>query len=545
MTTKVAFEHLDEDGDLKEGHGLNIPQKKAKENRTTKMRFGGQTIWARIAFHPYFESTTMAVIVFNALWIGADTEWNHESLKVDGKLPLEPVSTAIENFFCVYFTVELTVRFLAFAEKKKCIFDMWFVFDGTLVACMIFETWVMVIVSAAIGGEGGGVGPLSALRLLRLLRLARMGRLMKFVPEMGNLVKGMVRAARSVVFILIFLVLVIYVFSIIFTASLGDRAKFPLTPQCSTFTETELEGIEPGDDCVPEGDFGPLGQDLFGSMGDSFMTLFTRGVLGDNLDETVVAIMDQSLVLMWLFFIFFAITSATLLNMLIGVVCDVIGDSAAEEEEAATLNGLKFTIQEAFSQIDANEDGLVTQSEWAHIKDCPDVRKAMSTIGIEEERMEERLTQMEEMIFIDQNPENAEAGTPGHERTGLTVGQLIEKVVAIRPDQNASALDLELLQAQVTKDQKLFKNKLRKFENGFAKVEKALGGQLITSGIRVATPTTSAPTNSANAPSLSNQRGPNTESRPDIKALANVSTQMLFQALKGQDHAPVQAAIHR
>merc|ERR1719262_1334721 len=105
---------------------------------------------------------------------------------------------------------------------------------------MILETWLMPFLEAVvIDGEGGGVGPLSALRLLRLLRLARVGRLMRFVPELKKLVKGMIKAARSVVFILIFLVLVIYVFAIIFTGSLSDREKFPLTPKCADLTEAQ------------------------------------------------------------------------------------------------------------------------------------------------------------------------------------------------------------------------------------------------------------------------------------------------------------------
>lgn len=50
--------------------------------------------------------------------------------------------------------------------------------------------------------------------------------------------------------------------------------------------------------------------------------------------------------------------------------------------------------------------------------------------------------------------------------------QLIDKVIQIRPDLPASALDMELLSAQVLKDQRTFKKKLKKIENG---VKKALG----------------------------------------------------------------------
>jgi len=288
------------------------------------------------------------------------------------------------------------------------------------------------------------------------------------VPEMAKLCKGMVKAARSVVFILIFLILVVYVFSIIFTGTFSDRVKYPLTPYCTWQTR---HGINQTEDCVEDGQFGELGQDLFATMGDSFMSLFTRGVLGDNLDETVQAIMDQSIVLMWVFFVFLIITFATLLNMLIGVVCEVISDAAAEEEEEESANLLRQTIEDAFHAIDQNSDGMVCNEEWLKISENPNVRKTMMAIGIEDERMDERLEQMSDMLFLDADDIGDEKDDEGHEQTkfGLTVEQLIEKLNDMRPDQNASALDLELMKSQVTKDQKLFKSKLKKVSKGITK----------------------------------------------------------------------------
>lgn len=451
------------------------------------------SIFYKIAYNPYFENTTMGVICCNAIWIGVDTEWNHSALADEnGDTPLMPVSTIIENIFCFYFSGELLMRYLAFDQPKDCLFDAWFVFDSVLVACMILETWIMAVVEILIG-QSSEIGPFAALRLLRLLRLARVGRLMKFVPEMAKLVKGMVKAARSVVFILIFLVLVIYVFAIIFTSSLSDRDDFPLTPYCSQEVEA---GLNESEDCLGDGEFGELGQDMFATMGDSFMSLLTRGVLGDNLAETVQAILDESLILMWLFIIFLIITFATLLNMLIGVVCEVIAQAAAEEEENATVNSLSESISNAFYEIDTNQDGLVSQKEWSEIKDNKLVRKSMIKIGIDEERMEERLSQMQEMLFHDLsdfNPDEATGTVPPDSKPssptepdagrrpskgsggsdakgGLTLPQLIQKVVEIRPDCNASALDLELLKAQVMRDQSNYRAKLRKIELGINKV---------------------------------------------------------------------------
>ena len=48
----------------------------------------------------------------------------------------QPVFIVVENLFCVYFSVELAIRFAAFRYKRNCMKDSWFVFDSVLVALM-------------------------------------------------------------------------------------------------------------------------------------------------------------------------------------------------------------------------------------------------------------------------------------------------------------------------------------------------------------------------------------------------------------------------
>lgn len=503
----------------------NKMERKSSTKDLQKMKsreqMGAQNIFATIVWNPLFENTTMGVIVLNAIWIGVDTEWNHDNLIKDDKKPLEPYSTVVENLFCTYFTVELTIRFLSYRRKRHCLTDGWFVFDGTLVVCMVLETWIMPLVGLIAGGDSNsGLKALGPMRLLRLLRLARMGKIMRFFPEMLKLVKGMIMAFRSVFWILLFLIIIIYVTSIIFTGALSTD---PAPPDC---TEEQLEAwgedYEGPYNCFPNGAFSDafdtdmelwvevdpikrrawMSKTLFATMGDSFMSLTTRGVLGDNLAETFDVILEEwifygeirGLILVWVFIIFLLITFATLLNMLIGVVCDIISDAAKEEEDAQTVNMLKYVIEDAFAQIDCNEDGLVCKEEWGEIKNNPMVRKSLESIGIEEDRMEERLGQMGEMIFTEKpyeaftsemsqeqlmkSPSRTNSGFGSRstrserETTGLSVTQLIERVIEIRPDQSASSLDMELLRSQVLKDQKAFKKKLKKIEEG---VKKALG----------------------------------------------------------------------
>ncbi len=52
-------------------------------------------------------------------------------------LDAEPVFIVVENIFCVYFVIELGLRFGAFRFKRDCIKDAWFCFDALLVALMV------------------------------------------------------------------------------------------------------------------------------------------------------------------------------------------------------------------------------------------------------------------------------------------------------------------------------------------------------------------------------------------------------------------------
>ncbi|CAK9055623.1 unnamed protein product [Durusdinium trenchii] len=126
-----------------------------------------------------FERLTLMVISINAVYIGVDADNNNASSMVDAAWPY----VVFDNMFCAFFTAELLIRFGAFAVKRNCLKDRWFVFDSLLVALMVAETWVLTIVVLAMGSMEGGM-PTGPLRLLRLLRLSRLVRLLKAMPEL-------------------------------------------------------------------------------------------------------------------------------------------------------------------------------------------------------------------------------------------------------------------------------------------------------------------------------------------------------------------------
>merc|ERR1719217_789443 len=110
--------------------------------------------------------------------------------------------------------MEWFIRFMAFEKKINGLFDAWFVFDSLLVFMMVMETWVFV----AISGDGSSpMGDAAILRLFRLLRLSRLLRMLRSLPELMILIKGMVTAMKSVMYVMALLVLLCYVFAIAFT----------------------------------------------------------------------------------------------------------------------------------------------------------------------------------------------------------------------------------------------------------------------------------------------------------------------------------------
>eukprot|EP00434_Breviolum_minutum_P045952 symbB.v1.2.041321.t1/scaffold8053.1/size7985/2 len=172
------------------------------------------TVFGRIAGHRYFEAITMIVILINALCIGIDADYSARFYK-PAKLYEGPAFFIVtEVFFGVFFTFELFIRFLAFKQKRQCLVDFWFIFDFLLVVMMDVETFVLPLMVSS----GSPLAMLSTLRLLRLLRVSRMAKLMRTFPELMLIVKGLAAAVRAVSWTLVLLVMILCVWSIIFTS---------------------------------------------------------------------------------------------------------------------------------------------------------------------------------------------------------------------------------------------------------------------------------------------------------------------------------------
>jgi hypothetical protein len=206
-----------------------------------------------------------------------------------------------EHFFCLWFSFEIVIRYMSFRSWTLCFTDAWFVFDFCLAFLIVCETWVMTTLFWAFDMNKSNTkvvlksGLLIRLvKLLRLMRMGRMIRLLRAVPEMMFLVKGVMVASRAVFFTLCMLVSVIYVFGIAFT--------------------TLCEGSD-------------LGEKYFHTVLGSMGSLLMRGTLPDFADwMDEINLTSAWLGIVYLFFIL--VSTLTVMNMLIGVLVEVVSSVA-------------------------------------------------------------------------------------------------------------------------------------------------------------------------------------------------------------------------
>jgi voltage-gated sodium channel len=298
-----------------------------------------------IAKHTYFENVTLGVIVLNAIWIAIDTDYNTapDFTKADA------VFVTADCLFFGYFVVELAIRFLAFKRKVKCFQDGWFVFDATLVALYAFDPFILAIAIELSGGGSLNL-PTAVLRLFRLARLSRLVRMLRQVPELMIMIKGMAQAARTVNLTLVLLLVITYIFAIALT-QLSDGSEF-----------REI---------------------YFTGVGLSMYSLIIYGTFLDNLAEFCDNIRAESTVCLMVVVIFIVLASLTVMNMLIGVLCEVVSSVAEEENESMITDKVHDKFDHIVKQLDSSGDQKLSWKEFQKIMENQDAIDALESVHVD------------------------------------------------------------------------------------------------------------------------------------------------------------------
>mmetsp|Transcript_13993 Transcript_13993/g.31724 ORF Transcript_13993/g.31724 Transcript_13993/m.31724 type:complete len:760 (-) Transcript_13993:125-2404(-) len=359
--------------------------------------------WQRIAKSQIFENLTLMVIFINAIWMWIDTDFND----ADTLLEADLIFQVAEHFFCVYFSFEWFVRFMSFRRKRDGMGDGWFMFDTCLVSMMVMETWVMTVVIILLGGSGAdGLGNASILRLFRLLRLSRLARMLRSMPELMILIKGMVAAGRSVFFTLCLLALLLYIFSIAFTQ------------------------LTEGEEC---------GELYFKTIPASMHTLLIVGTFLDNLGPVMDIVKKDSLVFGLMFLVFIALAALMVMNMLIGVLCEVVSGVATAEKEDMMISFVKTQLRKVVTEIDKNHDDSISEKEFDQIVTNKVAIHALVECGVDPLI----LIDMKDLLFQDADEDDEEfAEAKGDEEKTFKFSEFLDLVLQLRGSNRATVKDM-------------------------------------------------------------------------------------------------------
>jgi len=368
-----------------------IRQAAFQEPYDVKAFYHDDGIAQRIARSHRFEKAGLLVIFLNCVWIPVDIDVTRQ-----GTLDKHhPLYLMLENFFCAFFFFEWLTSFIAFKSKMQGFRNYWFLLDSVLVPLMIFETWIMWPLMYITNSEerDSGMGNASVLKLVRMIKLTRMlrmARLLRTIPEVMILIKGLAVAARSVLCTICLLAIIIYFFAIFFTE------------------------LTSGTD---------LGDSRFQTVMQGMKTLLLYATLPD-LAEIVEEAGTEHFVFAVFMMTYILLATLTVMNMLIGVLVEVVGVVSAVEIEELACVDVKTKLQSIYGHIDRDESSTISRREFEGLLMLPEAARTIQAVGVDVVS----LIDFADLIF----PDNIE----------LSFGDFMELVLQFRGSNTATVRDV-------------------------------------------------------------------------------------------------------
>ncbi len=244
----------------------------------------------RLRNNKIFELFVVSIIILSALLIGAKTYQIP-----DGIMQLVKW---LDLTVTIIFLFEITIRFIAEENKKRFFHSAWNVFD------------TLIVVVSLIPIEDSEMALIG-----RLVRIFRVLRMVSIIPELRMLLNSLVRALPQLGYVLLLMFIIFYIY-----AAVG-----------ATF-------------------FAKINPILWGDISISLLTLF-RVMTFEDWTDVMYETMDVY-PLSWIFYLtFIFLTAFAFLNMVIGIVVNVLEDEHAKERAAKDKADGKISMDDLAAEI--------------------------------------------------------------------------------------------------------------------------------------------------------------------------------------------------
>merc|ERR1719388_808514 len=117
------------------------------------------------------------------------------------------------------------------------------------------------------------------------------------------------------------------------------------------------------------------------------LVLFVNGTLLDDLTNVLSRVLPHNQIMVWVFIVYILAASFTVLNMLIGVLCEIVSATAKSEQDDMTIKDVKARLVKVFTEIDKDGSGLISMAEFERMRESELTTKALEQLGVESKHL--------------------------------------------------------------------------------------------------------------------------------------------------------------
>lgn len=244
-------------------------------------------------------------------------------------------------------------------------------------------------------------GFLRLVRVLKFCRMARLVRLLRNVPEIMILLKGVVVAARPVLFSQLLLMCIVYLFAIAYFHLLKDTK---------------------------------VGDTYFSDLRSAMNTLLFRACFFEGLPDLAEALWDENFFVFLMLLLFVVVAPMTALNLIIGILLKVVETLEQVESTETARIYLEDQVTCLFKVLDRNSDGLLDRAEFASLMKSPQMISALMECGVD-------------VLAIAENPEIVFNG-----EDEINLQKFLLETLSLRSDNTATVKDMFLMKRLILQE---------------------------------------------------------------------------------------------
>merc|ERR1719161_2462362 len=124
--------------------------------------------------------------------------------------------------------------------------------------------------------------------------------------------------------------------------------------------------------------------EYFGTLGIAMWTLGFDGAMQYDPKSVLIGLRrTHSWIMVIVFVNFLLLSCMTVMNMLVGVLCEVVSAVKVSEEEAAAVALMKGTLLIMLKRLDKDNSGEISRSEFLSVPEDDEAMQALTELEVD------------------------------------------------------------------------------------------------------------------------------------------------------------------